>query len=847
MERGPGLRATRKESVGSGLQLFVGPNEAGKSSTLAFLSRVLAGPSAGASRVDEAGWVELTDGEGCMRIDAAAARRQSLKELSPKRREALATVDAKVFRALFAFGLDELAALESLDVEGLRERIFCAGLEGAGEGAGSALRRLEAKARRLWRPRGQSRIADLLESLEALEGRRLEARRQQMRHSSLRAAERDLGDGLEELAEERERLRDEARRWEGLISLWPQRRRRDADLQRLRELRAPSGGDPEGLEARWSALNAHEAGLDAQVAEVLSELERLRGRRESLDDRLWAQRHRWRALLAERVEHQARCDRAEGLRRAMREDGSELRRLLGELGSGWDLATLRAYRPEAGRRARLRRFAAEIGALRRALESSAPMRPAGPGGLWSLWLLPIGLLAFVFLPGQAGPLVGGIATGAALVALAGERQQRRREVSGEQEAEATLRVREADFDDWRRASGLGAGGEPDELLERLSLLDTGHRVIERLATRRRTLAEIEEEINAWEQPLRAELLRLERRLPEDSRDLMRRLLIVEGRLGEEREGRRRREERSEARALLLRRLRRLRAQLEEDASEREQLQDLVGAETEEQWPERLEALREATLLRASLIRRQQELDERLGADEEGRSLTRELERGRFEEWRRALDYGRERLSALADDERELLRRQRELELERRAIEGGADLQDLELQRASLVEGLRGDEAEWRALKLARRALEETIEQRVNEGLPRVLRRAEGLLDRVSEGRHVRVLREGRLLLLVDRDGRKRAPEELSRGTRDLLYIALRLALIEEVEAQGLVRPLLLDDVLVNFDGGRADRLAAELARFAEGRQLLYFSCHESVARRFRSVAPELTQHAMATD
>ena len=49
-------------------------------------------------------------------------------------------------------------------------------------------------------------------------------------------------------------------------------------------------------------------------------------------------------------------------------------------------------------------------------------------------------------------------------------------------------------------------------------------------------------------------------------------------------------------------------------------------------------------------------------------------------------------------------------------------------------------------------------------------------------------------------------------------------------------PLVLDDVLVNFDADRSSRAATVMRDFAaEGHQLLVFTCHEHIARLFKSL------------
>ncbi|MCH7753447.1 MAG: hypothetical protein IH898_15015 [Planctomycetes bacterium] len=88
----------------------------------------------------------------------------------------------------------------------------------------------------------------------------------------------------------------------------------------------------------------------------------------------------------------------------------------------------------------------------------------------------------------------------------------------------------------------------------------------------------------------------------------------------------------------------------------------------------------------------------------------------------------------------------------------------------------------------------------------------------------------------DLQGRSYPIEQLSRGTREQLFLAIRLALVEEFTRQGVELPMVLDDVLVNFDAVRAQRAAEVLCDFAAGgHQLLVFTCHEHVWQMFQGV------------
>ena len=89
------------------------------------------------------------------------------------------------------------------------------------------------------------------------------------------------------------------------------------------------------------------------------------------------------------------------------------------------------------------------------------------------------------------------------------------------------------------------------------------------------------------------------------------------------------------------------------------------------------------------------------------------------------------------------------------------------------------------------------------------------------------------IVAVRADDRKVSVEGLSEGTRDQLYLALRLAALQERGA-GATLPLICDDLLVTADDGRAALMLKVLQEAAKTVQILVFTHHPhliEVARR----------------
>jgi DNA repair exonuclease SbcCD ATPase subunit len=101
----------------------------------------------------------------------------------------------------------------------------------------------------------------------------------------------------------------------------------------------------------------------------------------------------------------------------------------------------------------------------------------------------------------------------------------------------------------------------------------------------------------------------------------------------------------------------------------------------------------------------------------------------------------------------------------------------------------------------------------------------GRLHAVTGGRYGDIRIDPTSLAIAARvpDGSEYVPaDSLSRGTRDQVFMAARLALIDHV-CNGRQPPVLIDDGLVSFDLERAHRMMADLRAFAVGRQVILFT------------------------
>lgn len=140
--------------------------------------------------------------------------------------------------------------------------------------------------------------------------------------------------------------------------------------------------------------------------------------------------------------------------------------------------------------------------------------------------------------------------------------------------------------------------------------------------------------------------------------------------------------------------------------------------------------------------------------------------------------------------------------------------------------------EWAVRMLAKELLNRTVNRFKDFHLPRLLEKAGEYLAFLTGGNYSKlfVAPSGTGFVIQRADHFQFEADELSQATMEQVYVSLRLALAETIYGK-LTFPLIIDDSFVNFDGERTRRMI-ELLKKAEGRQILFFTCHKHLLDHF---------------
>ena len=133
------------------------------------------------------------------------------------------------------------------------------------------------------------------------------------------------------------------------------------------------------------------------------------------------------------------------------------------------------------------------------------------------------------------------------------------------------------------------------------------------------------------------------------------------------------------------------------------------------------------------------------------------------------------------------------------------------------------EQTYTALEYAQNALAAARQELQRRFAPRITKRAQELFTQLTGGRYDRLTLGQDLSVQAgaQNEDTLRSQQWRSDGTIDQLYLALRLAVAQELTPEA---PLILDDALVRFDDTRLAAALQILRQESETKQVLLFTC-----------------------
>ena len=198
---------------------------------------------------------------------------------------------------------------------------------------------------------------------------------------------------------------------------------------------------------------------------------------------------------------------------------------------------------------------------------------------------------------------------------------------------------------------------------------------------------------------------------------------------------------------------------------------------------------------------------------------------------------------LADKQRAVSARQQEMAnllAEEKRYASSSQVAEDKQMLAEIADSFRRDSQDYLASLLAGEVIGRTLDLASNDRFPKMLKLAQDYLEILTGGRYREILLPAKLskktpLKVVRKDKKKIPLDYLSRGTQEQLYFALKLAFVMQIKDK-IDLPVLIDDSFVNFDGPRTGYIVAMLKKMSEDKQILVFTAREDLAEAV-SAAP----------
>ncbi len=176
---------------------------------------------------------------------------------------------------------------------------------------------------------------------------------------------------------------------------------------------------------------------------------------------------------------------------------------------------------------------------------------------------------------------------------------------------------------------------------------------------------------------------------------------------------------------------------------------------------------------------------------------------------------------------------------------GDELAIMRQEESILLEKIQNLVRDWCENALAEALLNRAKNIFEKERQPEVIKVASDIFRQITNGRWRGInatLDDNDHIYVMPEHGDPVSPEYLSRGAQEQIYLALRLAYIRNHAEHATSLPVIMDEILVNFDPERAGRTARAFARMASAtgrcaQQILYFTCQPHMVDILRSASP----------
>lgn len=342
----------------SGLVIFSGANEAGKSTLFTFIRRMFFGiPNTRLCNLyppleggNHGGRLVVTDSSGeRWVIERNTGRKDDVKVILPDGNaggktelfKLLGHADRNVFENIYAFGLEELQSFETLNDQSINSKLYSAGT-GVGVSISGLMESISSMESKLYKPKGSKPfINELFREIRKTEEKIAELEGAQKKYDSLHFELEQKNLEIDQLKEKSQNIRKKLNHIQNLLSVW-------GDWRALQESKTALGALP-GLESFPEKGEEKLERLLEKIEEIRENISRLEQelgknavnvRSLSPDESLLGQKDAVLELESGLEKYRSEVKTLPLLEATLKQEEAGLSELLLELGPDWDKEAL---------------------------------------------------------------------------------------------------------------------------------------------------------------------------------------------------------------------------------------------------------------------------------------------------------------------------------------------------------------------------------------------------------------------------------------------------------------------------------------------------------------------------
>ncbi|MBW2069915.1 MAG: AAA family ATPase [Deltaproteobacteria bacterium] len=284
-------------------------------------------------------------------------------------------------------------------------------------------------------------------------------------------------------------------------------------------------------------------------------------------------------------------------------------------------------------------------------------------------------------------------------------------------------------------------------------------------------------------------------------------------------------------------LARIETQLSEVDRELHYLFTEGGCSEEKVFRQRARVFEERSRVVAEIRHHLSSLENLGGRGPQQQAFQDELRQTSLESLRSEREQKQREVTALENEIGQLREQLGRLDERKQRLETAEELALLRQKRSELISSLTEAAREWSVLALGLHFLRRARQVYETERKQPVVRESEKFFRTITGGRYKKILAPSgeERIRVMQAGGKQNDLLTLSRGTAEQLYLSLRFGYIKEFGRRARPLPVVMDDILVNFDPERAAAAARAMFELASENQILFFTCHPETVALIRNL------------